>query len=87
MWLQMEGKDARLERKRVEVEDREAALEGQIGEAAHLVLSVMAIKACYCHLFKHQLLPPQLHFSMLTYHFNPSCKPDPTLTCAPNVQT
>ena len=45
MCLQMEGKDARLERKRVDLEDREEALEGQIGKAAYLVLSVIAIKA------------------------------------------
>ena len=44
MWLQVEGKDGRLEKKRVDLEDREEALEGQISKAAYLVLSVIAIK-------------------------------------------
>lgn len=44
MWLQVEGKDARLGKKKVDLEDREEALEGQIGESAYLVPSVLAIK-------------------------------------------
>ncbi len=47
MWLQVEGKDGRLEKKRVDLEDREEALEGQISKAAYLVLSLIAIKAGY----------------------------------------
>ena len=44
MWLQVEGKDARLRKKKVDLKDREGALEGQISEAAYLVPSVLAIK-------------------------------------------
>ena len=45
MCLQVEGKDGRLEKKRIDLEDREEALEGQISKAAYFVLSVIAIQA------------------------------------------
>ena len=45
MWLQMEAKGACLERKRVDLEDREAALADQIGKAAYLVLFWITIPA------------------------------------------
>ncbi len=83
MWLQMEGKDSCLERKRVDLEDREAALADQIGEAAYLVLSLPCNPHTKPHSGTNPYLP-QLYSQMLSHILNPSFDPDPNPDPCPN---
>ena len=86
----MEAKGACLERKRVDLEDREEALEGQIGKVAYHVLSVTAMQSSYRLYFRQQsLLTPALFPNALS-HDKPQLHPppplDPNLTCAPTAK-
>lgn len=85
MWLQVEGKDARLGKKRVDLEDREEALEGQISEAAYLVS--LPTKSGTGPISDTDPYSPQLYSPMLSHILNPSFHhpspdSDPNTTCA-----